>query len=206
MSLQLYKFKGSWAGRDVLMTQAKFGYLQCSVLHDHAQHLTIEVTSLTSQLWSDPLLMSFVYASSDPVTREELWSELLHISASTTRPWLLAGEFNVVCTQAKKLGGNPINVENVNDFKNMIQVAIFERLDRILLNCEWKSTFVSRVSHLNRNCSDHRPLLLEIALEGGRTGSCFQFLNIWTKHHQFKTLKNDEWAQPEHGRPMIQFC
>lgn len=98
---------------------------------------------------------------------------------------MVAGDFNVVAEQNEKLGGCPLNLNDVADFLEMIQqaslsdigyngskftwtnnrlcgAAIAERLARASLNCEWISGLSTRMDHLNRACSDHTPLLISV--------------------------------------------
>lgn len=35
-------------------------------------------------------------------------------------PWMVCGDFNVVTSHDEKLGGNPINTNDVNEFLDMI--------------------------------------------------------------------------------------
>lgn len=36
-------------------------------------------------------------------------------------PWMVAGDFNVVAAQSEKLGGCPINLNDVAEFLNVVQ-------------------------------------------------------------------------------------
>lgn len=79
---------------------------------------------------------------------------------------MLAGDFNCVTCQEEKCGGNPINLNEVSDFNNMIaslglvdngyseskytwfnnrlgRSRILERLDRVLLDSQWVIAFTS---------------------------------------------------------------
>lgn len=80
-----------------------------------------------------------------------------------------------------------------------------ERLDRVLLNCEWMSKFSRRVEHLNKTCSDHSPLLITAQLPNTRSSS-FIILNVWTNHHQFKDIVKEAWSSQVAGGPMIKFA
>lgn len=92
----------------------------------------------------------------------------------------MAEDFNIVAGPDEKIGGCPINLQDAAGFLEMMQQAnlidagyyrnqytwtnkrirssaIAERFDRVLLNSEWISSFVSKIEHLNRTCSDHSP-------------------------------------------------
>lgn len=75
---------------------------------------------------------------------------------------------------------------------------LFERLDRMLVNEAWTTTFATtRVTHLPRICSDHGPLLMRCSLtdEPRRGGSPFRFQNMWTRHQGFQHLVRESWSQ-----------
>lgn len=57
------------------------------------------------------ILLVFVncYASSQIGRRLELWEELREFSASFPGPWCLAGDFNTILLDWKKMGGRPVN-------------------------------------------------------------------------------------------------
>lgn len=92
----------------------------------------------------------------------------------------MVGDFNIVADQSEKTGGCPVNMQDKNEFLSMMQQAnltnaayhgnkhtwsnnrigasaIVERLDRALLNCEWIAKFTTKVTHINKACSDHSP-------------------------------------------------
>lgn len=139
------------------------------------------------------------------------------------------GDFNVVKDPYQKLGGSPVNTRVVTDFNDVISKAgvmdggyngrkytwcsnrvgkatIFQRIDRALYNSTWNSKFITYISHLNKACSDHTLLNININLTSVKQGGSFKFLNLWTKHHEFKQLVNEVWCQPERGRPMVRFA
>lgn len=70
----------------------------------------------------------------------------------------------------------------------------FERLDRILLNREWKLLFQNTtVKYLNRTGSDHAPLLVAIDIIPKPSKTCFRFLNMWTHHDKFFKWVEEAW-------------
>lgn len=98
---------------------------------------------------------------------------------------MIVGDFNAVSNQDEKLGGIPINCNDVNDFNNMISriglidggfsgrkytwcnnrigsACILKRLDRCLLNNMCTAIFSTGITHLNISCSDHSSLLLSV--------------------------------------------
>src|SRR5436190_2406426 len=82
---------------------------------------------------------------------------------------------------------------------------ILQRLDRGLLSPEWVAKFSTTIAHLHRTCSDHAPLLVT-AHTPNATGSCFRFLNVWTRHANFLKVVEENWDQPQAGRPMVRMA
>ena len=57
----------------------------------------------------------------DRVGRYRLWSDLRCTSRSDNGlPWLIMGDFNIVGRQERRLGGNPVNRAEVDDFNECI--------------------------------------------------------------------------------------
>lgn len=161
------------------------------------------------------VIIKCVYASCDSTKRRILWNDLSYAVPSC--PWLIAGNFNIVCSQEEKLGGNPINIQDVHDFTHMLSMPglsdagysgkyytssnnrvgkarILQRLDIVLLNTDWISSFVTCVTHLSKTCSDipRYPLLIDVAVPN-ISASNFMFLNVWTKHHKFPQILKEAW-------------
>lgn len=67
-----------------------------------------------------------------------------------------------------------------------VRGALFQRLDRILINEGWSTQFAStRITVLPRIVSDHGPLLIRCAESIGTRRSSFRFQAMWTRHHKF---------------------
>ncbi|KAH0650590.1 hypothetical protein KY285_030680 [Solanum tuberosum] len=116
--------------------------------------------------------------------RVNLWEELYQLHNSSTLPWIISGDFNVVLNENEKIGGVPVQPADTEDFVNCIgscdltevsyrgnpftwwngrvaEDCIFERLDRVLVNEELQNWFSQlEVEHLSRTESDHAPMLL----------------------------------------------
>lgn len=196
--------------------------INTQLISESDQHVKME---FSHNMLSSTIMLSFVYGSCDGRVRRTLWQDL--ISSSTSSPWLVVGDFNVVLNQEEKLGGCHINLNECAEFSNMIsQVGltnmgytgskftwhnnrlsgstISERQDRALGNTESTSKFFTKVEHLNRTCSDHTPLLISINNLEARGGS-FRFLNVWAYHHQFMEVVKEAWNTNIQGRPMVRF-
>ena len=84
---------------------------------------------------------------------------------------------------------------------------MWQKLDRCLCNAKWKMSFsYSVIQHLNRNNSDHAPLLGKFAMEKVRTSGCFKFQQMWIKHSQFLDVVRQNWEILVHGDVVSQFA
>ncbi|XP_027093591.1 uncharacterized protein [Coffea arabica] len=139
------------------------------------------------------------------------------------RPWLMAGDFNVVSNASERSGGAPPNERNMDELNEATfscwladvgfdgplftwtNGTVWQHLDRAIANTAWMDTFdVMKVSHLVRDRSDHAPLLVKCGLHKAHS-SFFRFLNVWTKHSSFMGVVRDAWQAPVHAGGMLGF-
>ena len=169
------------------------------------------------------LCVSAVYAKYSRVGRRPLWSALESWSSSVNRPWLVAGDFNIISTAAEKSGGSAPRVGEMEELNLAIQASgleavnfdgspftwtngrVWQRLDRVLINADWLNIFASvHVSHMARGRSDHCPLLIKSSNGQVLKGS-FRFLNVWTSHQDFLSIVRQSWSQPIGAFGMVGF-
>ncbi|KAL9683190.1 hypothetical protein QQ045_015007 [Rhodiola kirilowii] len=69
------------------------------------QSMQVDIVGISSQMITAKVkhedrtfLCSFVYASTDRLTRRTLWDDLSAIAQSANSPWILTGDFNIVAT------------------------------------------------------------------------------------------------------------
>ncbi|KAL0418815.1 UNVERIFIED_CONTAM: hypothetical protein Sradi_1295000 [Sesamum radiatum] len=80
---------------------------------------------------------------------------------------------------------------------------VWKRLDRVLYSKEWAETFnTTKVLHLPRRLSDHRPLFIDTAQTENKRPSSFRFQNMWLKHHKFLETVRHSWNLPIEGYGM----
>ncbi|KAF9590368.1 hypothetical protein IFM89_033894 [Coptis chinensis] len=125
-----------------------------TMIHFSNQHITVMV---------DNVLITIVHAHCLYVQRRLLWLELSTINSSNL-PWLILGDFNVYLSVSEKRGGNNPTATSMTDFRDFMnnnqlievpnsgfqltwwnkQVGEFKilgKLDRMLCNVNWSSTF-----------------------------------------------------------------
>lgn len=110
--------------------------LHCSPTNTHiwlfwTQSINVPLLSITPQSISVSIysntynaksLCSCVYALCTKVGRRDLWAELLGLATSST-PWFIAGDFNVVTSSLEKAGRCPIDSLAVQEFNDFISSA-----------------------------------------------------------------------------------
>ncbi|KAL0433842.1 UNVERIFIED_CONTAM: hypothetical protein Slati_2718500 [Sesamum latifolium] len=182
--------------------------INCNILTSQEQFLHIRISS---ELWPNGFLCTWVYAKHTRAQRRELWDALRNIDQGVD-PWLFGGDFNTIICCSERKGGATPKIRTMEDFGDMmmdcgLQDAGFEgaqftwsrnrlwqRLDRFLFSHTWNKAFpLSRIQHLTRNVSDHCPLLFSVEHEMKTGPSPFCFQNMWTKHHVFKRCVKDSW-------------
>ncbi|KAL8151049.1 hypothetical protein V2J09_020857 [Rumex salicifolius] len=177
--------------------------------------VTLKASRSGEAMW----LLSVIYASPNPSSREELWRRLLDFSGSNATPWLLMGDFNETRLLSERTGDSDNMRRRCEKFNNWIDemclvdigfsgpkytwsrgrehsTRICARLDRGLCNIEWHTLFEDgAIQHLPANQSDHSPLLMSIrSFEDYRPREqSFKFQVAWLLHHEFQTFLAQNW-------------
>lgn len=178
-------------------------------------------------MWEDQqLFISAVYASTNYLTRRNLWSELENLKANNHGPWCYIGDFNVVLGAHEVKGSHLPRKTPCDDFKawtetyNLLHLptrgAEFtwsngrklaahtqKRLDRSICDDNWISYWNSSSCYTLTKChSDHHPLLLIMKKGAKSHPSPFKFLSMWPDHPDCSRLVSEIWAKPVAGCPM----
>ncbi|KAI0511688.1 hypothetical protein KFK09_012320 [Dendrobium nobile] len=77
--------------------------------------------------------------------------------------------------------------------------TMWQRLDRILFNDRWISTFHNtHIEHLSRTLSDHSPLLLNVSTNSNAVSQPFRFQNMWLLDDRLENIIRCNWDAPLH--------
>ncbi|EOY09179.1 Uncharacterized protein TCM_024576 [Theobroma cacao] len=142
----------------------------------------------------------------------------------TQEPLMARGDFNVILSRNERLLGAEPHASSMEDFALTLldcglldagfegnrftwtNSHMFQRLDRVFYNMQWSAHFAStRVQHLNRDESDHCPLLITSTESLVERPSSFRFLHAWLKHHDFLNFVGRNWHEPMHSTGLMSF-
>ncbi|XP_043687592.1 uncharacterized protein LOC122638810 [Telopea speciosissima] len=124
--------------------------------------------------------LTMVHAPCSLEDRRLVWEALGNALVSVDYPWAVCGDFNAVLDPQEKLGGGPPCGASMEDF----------------------GSFVSRVQHLNRTCSDHAPICVELSTTQTRFYAPFRFQQMWIHHLSFRDFVADCWRASFVGTPL----
>ncbi|KAG2679144.1 hypothetical protein I3760_11G037500, partial [Carya illinoinensis] len=126
------------------------------------------------------------------------WNHLDSVHQSFKGPWICISKFNDITNRSEKHRGRPTSNNLGNGIKELMSrhgiidigftepqftwsnnkhgsTLIRERLDRVIINQEWRLIFPDAVlQHLTSSASDHHPLLLHTATNIHKSSS-FKF-------------------------------
>ncbi|KAJ0969863.1 hypothetical protein J5N97_022740 [Dioscorea zingiberensis] len=153
-------------------------------------------------------VLSVVYNPQNIQLQKALWQDLRFFS-KLSLPWILLGDFNAILNPTEHRGGNfdhySAKAKLFSDFINENQLfdlgfigspftwcnnqiglaRRWARLDRVLANNEWLSSFDSYFNrHLSRTASDHSPMLVIAKSNSNHKRRVFRFENFWFDYEQ----------------------
>ncbi|KAJ9536614.1 hypothetical protein OSB04_un000215 [Centaurea solstitialis] len=195
--------------------------LDIMLIDSHAQYMNCKVFVKGTPL---AFFLSLVYGANTCVGRRLLWSGLRKFKVFLgNNPWLALGDFNSMLFPHDGLGGSSKRDRDMEEFSLCLEdVDLFDcryggtqytwmqkpngfggimrKLDRILLNSEFLSTFGDAEAYFHtRGISDHSPGV--ISFKGGRVPKHggFKFDNFLTNHPCFIDVVRNAWRQDYEG-------
>ncbi|KAL2475523.1 Uncharacterized protein Adt_36259 [Abeliophyllum distichum] len=160
------------------------------------------------------ILSRLVYAKCSVTSRRDLWNALIQSAEKLDMPWLIGGDFNAILNRDERVGGNSPDRRSMEDFNSMIlecgveEVScnnqftwsngrMWEKLDRILVNYQWSAAFDGfKTEALNRDTSDHCPILIQCSPLSTTPKSSFRFQSMWCQHDKFLEMIKQNWDTP----------
>jgi hypothetical protein len=167
-----------------------------------------------------------VYGAAQPEFKESFRTELVQACREESLPLCIGGDFNIIRNSSEKnndkfedrwpfLFNAVINSLDLREIEmsgrkftwaNSRRVPTYERLDRVLVSTDCEQKYpLATVEALNREISDHTPLLLSLE-ERGRTKKQppFKFELGWLLKDGFFEVVSEVWRKENRGATAMQ--
>ena len=162
--------------------------------------------SITCSVNSDShkFVFSIIYGVNEGVERRKLWQHLIALQGVVSqKPWILAGDWNVMAHPSKssKFDGSQVPNLDMKEFTECLEhLAVFDhnftgllftwsnkqgegfmarKLDRVLVNSVWLQAYESsKVEFLSSGESDHCLALVQLSQVVNSPPKPFKFFNF----------------------------
>jgi hypothetical protein len=167
-----------------------------------------------------------VYGAAQPEFKESFLTELVQACRGECLPLCIGGDFNIIRSSSEKNNDRfderwPFLFNAVIDsldlreiemsgrrftWANSRRIPTYERLDRVLVSTEWEQQYpLVTVEALNREISDHTPLLLCLREGTKRKGPPpFKFELGWLLKEGFSDVVSEVWKKENKGNTSMQ--
>ncbi|VFQ59744.1 unnamed protein product [Cuscuta campestris] len=148
--------------------------------------------------------------------RRQLWEDLIS-NAIYDHIWIVGGDFNSILSVDEHKGSTSPNLADIREFKDCLEAIpllnthttggtytwdgvrsrgrVWRRLDRALVNEKALTFFNDIFSHMcSKTTSDHKPIVLQCAMESFKGAKPFRFQKFWVNHSTFLKMVNYHWS------------
>ncbi|XP_042519205.1 uncharacterized protein LOC122092989 [Macadamia integrifolia] len=198
------------------------GILKTTIVSASKQQIYVSVN------WRNKIVrISMIHARCFKPNRRELWTDLVAVY-SPTDPWMMVGDFNALLASHEMRGPGAFNLGSTTEFAAMVDVYhliqlpsqgvkftwtnnrrrgnVSAVLNRGFYNEAWLSYFQDCAQFvLQRDFSDHCPLLIVSEACPKPPKWAFRFHKFWTKNDSFLGMVADAWDQRIVGSPVYVF-
>jgi exonuclease III len=157
-----------------------------------------------------------VYGAAQVGDKDDFLTELGMVCNDQRLPLLIGGDFNIMRFSSEKNKGmrnnrwsdmfnsiiNTYALREINmsggqyTWSNSQTVPTLEKLDRFLMSSSWEDLFpLTTVHKLNRDISDHNPLILDTMEGKPKKKYEFRFEKNWIKEEDFLVRVDRAWQQ-----------
>ncbi|CAA0841644.1 Unknown protein, partial [Striga hermonthica] len=176
---------------------------------------------------SEPQWGIFVYLSTNKSVRISQWADLEAAKTGWGDLWFVSGDWNDLCSNVEKEGGNPRPYGSFLGFNSFIknmdmeeikmlghqftwcnnrttEGLVEERLDRAFGSLDWHQAFPN-ATVLNKatSSSDHSILLVDAGSQKDRKPKRFHFDKRWVGKEGFLEVVSAAWRIPVSGTPFF---
>lgn len=99
--------------------------MEYDTIRDEEQMLTLKLRNRSDGI---EVILSLIYAKCTQNERLLLWNFMSDMANTINSPWLVGGDFNVICIEEEKLGGRPVTEAETRDFNLCINFCNLEDL------------------------------------------------------------------------------
>jgi hypothetical protein len=167
-----------------------------------------------------------VYGAAQPEFKESFLTELVQACNNEKLPLCIRGDFNIILNSSEKnndrfegrwsfLFNAVIDSLDLREIEmscgkftwaNSRRVPTYERLDRVLVSTEWEQNYpLATVDALNREISDHTPLLLSTGENAKpKKQPPFKFELGWLLKDGFFDMVSEVWSKETRGSTPMQ--
>ncbi|CAI9118259.1 OLC1v1019796C1 [Oldenlandia corymbosa var. corymbosa] len=92
--------------------------LNVTVVKKHAQFIHCWVEVIRSSMG---FFCTMVYGSNHSRERDDMWEELIGLAPRTNKAWLAMGDYNNILRIEDRLGGNPVNLADVQGMRRCLE-------------------------------------------------------------------------------------
>ncbi|PWA65154.1 hypothetical protein CTI12_AA306500 [Artemisia annua] len=183
---------------------------------DSSKNLIVVEGSSSSPYFS--FRACFIYGPHLKRERSRLWNNIIHQSKSSTIPFLVIGDFNLIGQVNDKQGGSSNISGRIEEFQEFMYSAelfeipskglaytwdnkridwanVRERIDQALGNDLLLEAFpYQSLTHLPLIGSDHSPLLYQTCSGHKKKRKKFKFESMWTLENSCEDVIGDSWS------------
>ncbi|KAK9992081.1 hypothetical protein SO802_027066 [Lithocarpus litseifolius] len=187
--------------------------LKIEVTSSSPNHIDAVVGDSLENKWR----LTGIYGFADQAKKSDTWALLRQLHASSSLPWLCAGDFNEILWSHEKCGLGPRSETPMQAFREVLDETglkdlgyvgkkftwkgrrqsgfVLERLDRAVANNQWFSQNPgTKVQHLHSNSSDHQAILVKPEGISPKPKRSFKFEQMWLQDRGCIDTVNCAWG------------
>ncbi|XP_077249743.1 uncharacterized protein LOC143889425 [Tasmannia lanceolata] len=194
------------------------------VHNDSLQHIHGDIVYFHSGI---RISVTMVYAKNAGSDKRILWDDLRVVASSINKPWVVAGDFNIVRFCEERYGGPGPIQGDIEDFNSCIfdcylsdlkalghtfswtnksapKNLKLRKLDRALVNEEWLCSYpLSLANFKNPGLSDHCPIIIQTLEPNSHDRKPFKFHDMWLEDLSLYEVVEKAWASKFKGNPLF---
>ncbi|CAH9085418.1 unnamed protein product [Cuscuta europaea] len=197
--------------------------ISCNLIEMGEQYMHFKCLCRTSQT---VFFATFVYSLYTVLRRKALWEYLALLGDQIKDPWIIAGDFNCVCSPSERVGSNAPSdyflrdliefkiraslqdAPSTGEFYTWNKGSLWAKLDRVLLNNTWDHLGIQCKAHFDEMEVefDHTATVISILNNTSLRPKSFKFFNMWIQHDAFTNILMQSWNVNINGTAQFQIA